>query len=447
MENDIHKLTYLMLFIGAKKKLSTLSFESLVSPDSLKNLSMMVADLPILQDDYLCETTLAQEELELDVRGVYEELFAHMRNGISDESLDGDSVTDYPLDVHRHLTYIEKYLSKPLPAPYYVLDANHSWMVYWLLNAHVVLSGDPVLSALRKMASSTIQALIIEDGIGGIAGGPNGQIGHVALTYAALLSLALIEDYSTLAGIKDNLYQWLLSLKHPDGLFAMHLGGERDTRSTYCVLVVASLLNMATPELVENTADWIISCQTYEGGFAGVPNAEAHGGYTFCATASMFLLGNGFRSLNAELLLRWLVARQLQVEGGFSGRTNKLVDACYSFWVGACICLLECATGQPSLFNRSSLKSYILNCCQESTGGLRDKIGKSPDFYHTNYTLCGLSMAEYTYKAENFDPYSFEASEHLEGSTYTLPLNPVFGLPLGTAEKCHDYFLHTSDGE
>lgn len=31
-------------------------------------------------------------------------------------------------------------------------------------------------------------------------------------------------------------------------------------------------------------------CQTYEGGFGGVPNAEAHGGYTFCAVATLHLL-------------------------------------------------------------------------------------------------------------------------------------------------------------
>lgn len=28
-------------------------------------------------------------------------------------------------------------------------------------------------------------------------------------------------------------------------------------------------------------------------------------------------------------------------EGGFQGRTNKLVDGCYSFWVGALIPLIQ----------------------------------------------------------------------------------------------------------
>ena len=28
----------------------------------------------------------------------------------------------------------------------------------------------------------------------------------------------------------------------------------------------------------------------------------------------------------------WLVNKQMKFEGGFQGRTNKLVDCCYSFW-------------------------------------------------------------------------------------------------------------------
>lgn len=36
-------------------------------------------------------------------------------------------------------------------------------------------------------------------------------------------------------------------------------------------------------------------------------------------------------------------------EGGFSGRTNKLVDACYSWWVGGCWSLIEAYTQRPAI--------------------------------------------------------------------------------------------------
>jgi protein farnesyltransferase subunit beta len=32
-----------------------------------------------------------------------------------------------------------------------------------------------------------------------------------------------------------------------------------------------------TPELIQGSEDYILSCQTYEGGFGGEPNNEAHG--------------------------------------------------------------------------------------------------------------------------------------------------------------------------
>jgi prenyltransferase beta subunit len=31
----------------------------------------------------------------------------------------------------------------------------------------------------------------------------------------------------------------------------------------------------------------------------------------------------------------------MKLEGGFQGRTNKLVDACYSFWQGAAMAILN----------------------------------------------------------------------------------------------------------
>ena len=61
-------------------------------------------------------------------------------------------------------------------------------------------------------------------------------------------------------------------------------------RGAYCALAVATVTNIMTPELYENTAEWLASCQTYEGGFSAVPGTEAHGGYTFCGFAAALLL-------------------------------------------------------------------------------------------------------------------------------------------------------------
>ena len=171
----------------------------------------------------------------------------------------------------------------------------------------------------------------------------------------------------------------------------------------YCLLTVATLLNILTPELLAGVPEFIASCQTYEGGFGSASFAEwafagecvrplvrpcstltsslivpfmlchnktggklidaraprpslgeAHGGYAFCATASWILLQpfiathytltqTPVPSINTGSLLRWLALMQgSHVElGGFRGRTNKLVDGCYSWWVGGCFVLVE----------------------------------------------------------------------------------------------------------
>lgn len=117
--------------------------------------------------------------------------------------------------------------------------------------------------------------------------------------------------------------------------------------------------------------------------------------------------------LDVPRLIAWLSSRQYAPEGGFSGRTNKLVDGCYSHWVGACFPLIEACLNsstanrgssggglaaddpaatttttnkskrklppaEESLFSREGLIRYILCCCQDQTkrGGLRDKPGK-----------------------------------------------------------------------
>eukprot|EP00879_Flechtneria_rotunda_P024781 GHRR01026293.1.p1 GENE.GHRR01026293.1~~GHRR01026293.1.p1 ORF type:complete len:388 (+),score=182.41 GHRR01026293.1:162-1325(+) len=87
--------------------------------------------------------------------------------------------------------------------------------------------------------------------------------------------------------------------------------------------------------------------QTYEGGLGGEPGNEAHGGYTFCGLAALKLAGQP-EVLDLPRLLHWAAQRQGWVEGGFNGRTNKLVDGCYSFWQGGVFPLLQqlLATGE-----------------------------------------------------------------------------------------------------
>jgi len=132
----------------------------------------------------------------------------------------------------------------------------------------------------------------------------------------------------------------------------------------------------------------------------GDPGNEAHGGYTFCAVAASLII-NKSHLIDRKKLVEWCVYRQMDYEGGFQGRTGKLVDACYSFWQGALFPLIhtwikyESEDDERWLFRQKSLQQYVLVCCQDKTGGVIDKPGKSRDFYHTCYGLSGLSIAQH----------------------------------------------------
>jgi protein farnesyltransferase subunit beta len=51
-------------------------------------------------------------------------------------------------------------------------------------------------------------------------------------------------------------------------------------------------------------------------------------------------------------------------------------DGCYSFWQGGAAVLLELYLSKDRgglLFNREALQDYVLACCQDPRGGMRDK--------------------------------------------------------------------------
>ncbi|KAG4305750.1 hypothetical protein PORY_000660 [Pneumocystis oryctolagi] len=330
-------------------------------------------------------------------------------NQLKTERICLDYLLSQPVEPELHLTshlnYLLKVFTKPLPKLYVALDASQPWIIYWTLCSYALLGQST--DAYEERTISSIASMQLTSG--GFGGG-HGQIAHLASTYAAVMALCIIGSDAAYNCInREALYRWILQLKQPDGGFIMHEGGEEDARAVYCALSVASLLNIMTQELIEGTVTWLSKCQTYEGGLSGYPNSEAHGGYTFCILASLCLIGPPRKMieqyLNVPKLLRWLAFRQSTIEGGFSGRTNKLVDGCYTWWIGGCLAILSVVVEDISelLVEKNSLRKFILKCCQYQNGGLRDKPDKYPDQYHTCYCIAGLSVIQnmFTYLNEH----------------------------------------------
>jgi protein farnesyltransferase subunit beta len=201
---------------------------------------------------------------------------------------------------------------------------------------------------------------------------------------------------------------------------------------------VATLCNILDDDLTEGAAEWVASCQTYEGGIGATPGEEAHGGYTFCGLAAMVLLGR-VDLLRLPQFTHWLVNRQMPSEGGFQGRTNKLVDGCYSFWQGGSFPLLESvltqrghlpAGGVNTLFSTEALLDYLLVCTQVRYGGLRDKPGRGRDYYHTGYCVAAAELEA---------PSSAPPTPAHWRSALSL-VNPVFNVSAPKAEAAIEFY-------
>ncbi|KAJ3363192.1 hypothetical protein HDU91_003088 [Kappamyces sp. JEL0680] len=292
----------------------------------------------------------------------------------------------------------ERFLLAPLTEGlnrwFVTLDASKPWLVYWILQSLDLLDIDMPLD-VKERSVETLMAC--QHSEGGFSGG-KGQLAHLATTYAAVNALAIIGAESAFQCIdREKMYAFLMRMKQPDGSFRMHEDGEIDIRGSYCALTAAILLNIVTPELVEGVAEFIVGCQSFDGGLAPFPGVEAHGGYTFCGLATMCVLKK-LHLLDTDMLL---------------------------------------------IFNRNRLAEYIYKCCQAPGGGLRDKPGKSPDYYHSCYCLSGLSICQHTFEfCDSLDDLVVQKIEPVYGGAANAlkATHPVHNIALERVRNIRLYF-------
>ncbi|KAF2318733.1 hypothetical protein GH714_010374 [Hevea brasiliensis] len=198
------------------------------------------------------------------------------------------------------------------------------------------------------------------------------NLSHLASTYCALATLKTV-GYNLSNVDSKSILTSMRNLQQPDGSFLpIHIGAETDLRFVYCAV--------------------------YDGGFGMVPGSESHGGGTYCAVASLRLMGfmeddvlstSGASSvIDLPLLLEWCLQRQA-ADGGFQGRPNKPSDTCYAFWVGAVLRIL----GGYKLIDGKALREFLITC-QSKYGGFGKFPGELPDIYHSYYGCTAFSLLE-----------------------------------------------------
>ncbi|KAF7309818.1 Terpenoid cyclases/Protein prenyltransferase [Mycena indigotica] len=209
---------------------------------------------------------------------------------------------------------------------------------------------------------------------------------HLVMTYTALLTLAILRD-DFLRLDRKGLIKFMRSCQKEDGSFSIVPGfGESDLRTIYCAFSICHMLEDWSGIDVPRALNYIETCRSYEGGYGQNSFCEASGGPTYIALASIHLarpsspLTAGQRSRS----IHWLIHNQ-HSSGGFRGRTGKEADACYSFWCGASLKILDAEDLVDS-------NAQFIASCQFKYGGIAKTPGHDPDPYHTYLSIAALSL-------------------------------------------------------
>ena len=354
-------------------------------------------------DDCKCKEEVTPSQKLMD------ELWAHLEPLLKSEQ--------QSLDKYKHLEYLQAALDKEYGPEYSGYDVIRPWLCFWTLHSLEILNS-PIE---QDVFITTIASY--QNPSGGFGGKP-GIMSHLACTYASLATLCILDVPSAYQIVnRVALREFIMRMKRVDGSFHLYERGEHDVRGIYCAVVSAYLCGILDCELAQGCMERIWACQTWEGGFGSHPKCEAHGGYTFCAVAALDILSliypNAWEGIDIGMLVKYCQSLQCKRSGGFAGRTGKLVDGCYSFWLAGTLEII----GQHinAEYDKAALERFILNVCQEERGGgLRDKPGKKADLYHTCYCLSGLALV---------------------CSDLQFDLDPIINVERGKAQRMREYFL------
>ncbi|XP_069172496.1 geranylgeranyl transferase type-1 subunit beta isoform X2 [Procambarus clarkii] len=271
-----------------------------------------------------------------------------------------------------------------------VTDKEREHIIDWIYSLQILPADDKdqLANAGFRGGSSLASCRSHTDCASGIS---SFDCGHITMTYTALASLVILGDNLSRVNRKAVLAH-VAALQCPDGsFFSTNGGSENDMRFMYCAATICYILQDFSTININNAVRYIVNSMSYEGAMGQGIFLESHGGSSYCAVATLHLMGkldSALSSIQKQRLVRWLVNRQ--DSGGLQGRPNKPPDTCYTFWIGASLKLL----GGLNLLNLEALRQFVLSTQDPITGGLAKYPDSHPDGLHTYLGISGLSLLE-----------------------------------------------------
>eukprot|EP00003_Mantamonas_plastica_P028738 TRINITY_DN6657_c0_g1_i2.p1 TRINITY_DN6657_c0_g1~~TRINITY_DN6657_c0_g1_i2.p1 ORF type:complete len:344 (+),score=66.62 TRINITY_DN6657_c0_g1_i2:31-1062(+) len=274
--------------------------------------------------DALAEELSNVEENEVEQQEAREQL-AHEESDGEEEDPE-EEVPEFKQAYH--IKYFKRCLDG-LPFQYTSLDSNRLTLAYFCISGLDVLGAlDDVIPDKSDYIDWIYSHQIIPDentelSACGFRGGTycgnafnvegSGSVhkydlGHITMTYAALVTLRTLGDDLSRVH-REGVLASLKALQQEDGSFSPVIGGsESDMRFLFCACAVSFLLDDWSGVDQDLATQYILASQTYEGAIAQGPSQEAHGGSTYCGLAALKLMNRLDELPNQDLLLRWYPA-------------------------------------------------------------------------------------------------------------------------------------------
>ncbi|CAH8516378.1 unnamed protein product [Schistosoma turkestanicum] len=298
-----------------------------------------------------------------------------MAHPIVDESLGKDYQKELLLQKHM------KFLVKCKDEKDSTMDYCRMSGIYWVLTAL------DLLDALSEVDGDAIINFVLscQKTCGGFSPCPK----HDAHLLSTLSAIQILAMYDCLDKINvEAVCSFVSKLQQPDGSFAGDIWGEIDTRFSFCAVATLHILGMLSKNVIdiEACASYLEQCQNIDGCFGTRPGSESHAGQAYCVVGALSILRQLHR-LNIDRAAWWLAERQLP-SGGLNGRPEKHPDVCYSWWAVATLTIF----GRLTWIKQTDLTRFILASQDDQTGGIADRPGNIPDPFHTLFGLAGLSL-------------------------------------------------------
>ncbi|KAK7719349.1 CAAX farnesyltransferase (FTase) subunit beta [Diaporthe eres] len=355
----------------------------------------MIPDLftspPPVRDELQSATTVTQDDTV--------DLCLPFLSGEKNEGCNGYGVPH--LDRERHIRFLHKQLGG-FPAPFVAADASRPWFLFWSLNGLSLLGED--VSSYRASLIDTARSM--QNDTGGFGGG-NGQMSHLATTYAMVLALTLVGGESVYEVVdRRAMWKWLCALKQPNGGFQMAVGGEVDV------------------------SHWVGGCwPLIEAALAGGAAATAAGGGGYAPPLGHDQPGHKHklpltsRSLySREGLIRYIMCccQDQTKRGGLRDKPGRTSDGYHTCYV---LAGLSSAQHKSELVDAGVPGVDATECDAGSTGGTMLGVGGQP------YLNTSWSVTPYLDEAQIFDEQD-----------RLVPLHPLYALPVGCVADIKRYF-------